>query len=523
MLTLAAIDAGSNAIRVLIAAAEGPDRIERIEAERLPVRLGHGAFTQGELDAETIQQAIAAFRRFRKLFDDHGVDRYRAVATAATRAARNRELLQHRLYHETGIELEVIDGGEEARLVRKAVLGALGRRAAPGLMMDLGGGSLEIGLRSGARWRSATLPIGTVRLVETFGLDGAIDEDAARMVRRHVRTLLAPYRAAAKAAAAGGPAVAIGGNAEALADLVGDRSEDRIPVLPVAALRQALPEILRLDVPGRVTRFGVRRDRAEVMGVAALVLATAARHLDLPALLVPGVGLREGILRELAETAGEAVPPGTAAAARRGRVLAGAWNFAVNVGHDLSHGEQVRRLAKSLFAQLRAVHGLPDDRCLVLEMAALLHDVGEVVHRKGHHRHGEYLVRHGRLPGLEPVEREMVAALVRAHRRSVPDPQRHESYAALPPERRLEVDRLLPLLRLADGLDTEHRGQVRGVRAHVAPDRVTLELEVPPGEAPLLYTPLRKAEVFERVFGRSVTCTVVPPAESAPPSPTTGI
>src|SRR6187431_1338355 len=128
---LGAIDAGSNAIRVVIAELVQDTRLSgfelnRIEAERVPVRLGHGAFTKGELDPQTIDEAVAAFRHFRQRFDHHGVSIYRAVTTSAVRAADNREVLLHRLYHEAGIELEVIDGDEEARLVRKAVVHAFG-------------------------------------------------------------------------------------------------------------------------------------------------------------------------------------------------------------------------------------------------------------------------------------------------------------------------------------------------------------------------------------------------------------
>src|SRR5215470_1243269 len=113
---LGAIDAGSNAIRMVVAEM-GPSDLTRIEAERVPVRLGHGAFTRGELDDRIIDDAVAAFVHFRERFDHHGVTIYRAVGTSAIRTAGNRDVLLHRLYHEAGIELEVIDGEEEARLV----------------------------------------------------------------------------------------------------------------------------------------------------------------------------------------------------------------------------------------------------------------------------------------------------------------------------------------------------------------------------------------------------------------------
>ena len=159
----------------------------------MPVQLGHGAFTRGELDNQTIDQAVAAFVHFRERFDHLGVTLYRAVTTSAVRNASNREVLVHRIYHEAGIELDVIEGEEEARLVRKATMHAFGATpgaGTPRAILDLGGGSLEVNLRQGSTWRGYSLPVGTVRLLETFGLDGAIGEAEAGMVRRYTATLM---------------------------------------------------------------------------------------------------------------------------------------------------------------------------------------------------------------------------------------------------------------------------------------------------------------------------------------------
>src|SRR3569623_679610 len=187
---LGAIDAGSNAIRVVIAELSGTELV-RIEAERIPVRLGHNAFTQGTLEEATIDAAGAAFIHFRELFDQHQVSIYRAITTSAVRNASNRDVLLHRLYHEAGIELEVIEGEEEARLVRKSVMQAMSGQV-PRVILDLGGGSLEVNLRVGSAWRGHSLPVGTVRLLETFGLEGAIADAEAGMVRRYTAKLMTP-------------------------------------------------------------------------------------------------------------------------------------------------------------------------------------------------------------------------------------------------------------------------------------------------------------------------------------------
>lgn len=520
---LGAIDAGSNAIRVVIAELAGaaPSGLVRIEAERVPVRLGHNAFTQGTIDDTTIDGAVRAFIHFRQRFDAHGVTIYRSVATSAVRNASNRDVLLHRVYHETGIELEVIDGDEEARLVRKAVGHAFAGSSLPRAVLDLGGGSLEVNVQVGASWRGVSLPVGTVRLMETFGLEGAIGEAEAGMVRRYTATLMRPLaRRAAPGNGAGKTQVAAitGGNAEALGKMLS--TSEGMPSFELAALEKGLPDLVSATVDERMHRFGMKRDRAEVIGIAALVFATAARQLGLNRLVVPGVGVREGVLIELAETARE--ERAKAEGAHDKALLTAARGFANRVDHDTTHGEHVRLLARALFQQLRDVHGVPDDKGVLLEVAALLHDIGEVVSQRGHHKHSEYMIRWGRLPGLSDTARELVALMARTHRKDASRAKEIINSAPLPKDLRAQLRKMSALLRLADGLDYEHRSRVEQVLCTRMGNAIVLDLVVRDGPSREDAQLLRKADLLRDEFeldirltvGRSDTAIKAPPAEA---------
>jgi exopolyphosphatase / guanosine-5'-triphosphate,3'-diphosphate pyrophosphatase len=508
--TLGAIDAGSNAIRVVIARAVGSGDLAVVEAERVPVRLGHHTFTHGELDAKTIESAVVAFARFRRLFDQHGVTRYRAVATSALRNAANREYLIDRLFRELEIQLEVIDGEEAGRLVRRAVLHAMKGRGDAALIADLGGGSLEVTERTRDQWVTASMKIGTVRLLETFGLGGRISDDEARLVRRYIATtLLSAMPDSPERPEKHTWAVACGGNAEALVSLYGgtdklDKADkEGLPTLKLSALEDAIPALLEADVPGRMSKLGVRQDRAEVLPVAALVFAELGKRLGLKKLVMPGVGIREGILVDLNEATSADRP-----ASHEPVVIASARVFADRMGHNTAHGEQVRMVARSLFDQLKDLHQLPEPLAPVLEVAALLHDIGEVVHRRAHHKHGEYMILHGRIPGLESPEREMVAAVVRSHRKSAPDARKHTIYGSLPEARQEQVRKLCALLRVADALDADHRQRIVKVKADVKNKKVALELESVPNGSPAALADLTKGLNFEEVFGRKLAAEV---------------
>ena len=269
--------------------------------------------------------------------------------------------------------------------------------------------------------------------VETFGLGGRVSDDEARLVRRFIATSLSSSMPESTEKHA--TAVACGGNAEALASLYGQADKDGVPSMKLSALEDALPALLAADVPERMSKLSVRQDRAEVLPVAALVFAELGKRLGLKKLTMPGVGIREGILVDLAEATGTDRP-----ASQEPAVISAARVFADRMGHNTAHGEQVRMVARSLFDQLSELHAMPAQLAPVLEVAALLHDIGEVVHRRAHHKHGEYMILHGRLPGLESPEREMVAAVVRAHRKNAPDARKHTVYAALPEARQEQCE-----------------------------------------------------------------------------------
>ena len=497
---LAAIDAGSNAIRLAIARATSPEQIQILDTERASVRLGHNAFTRRLLDAETISRAARLFRRFRARMEHNRVTAYRAVATAAAREARNYRRLLERIERKSGIELEVISSEEEARLVCRAVRWALDERIQPRLIFDLGGGSLEMNFfERGVLQNRVALPLCTIRLMETYSIRGAIDEDGARRLRHHVIALLRsalPTRPRLSRAAA----VACGGNAEALARLAPGPAVAGTPTINVRLLRDQAWRVLELEIPGRMKAFRVRRDRAEVMGIAAVVIVTIARWLGLRSLMVPGVGVREGLLLELvAEQYG-----GRAASEEEqgyaAELLAGVRWFARRVYSDERHADQVARLALSLFDQLRPLHGMGTNERVVLEAGALLHDVGHFVHRKAHHRHGEYLVSNSEIQGLRGWRRDMVAALVRYHNcKSEPQVQ-HAAYASLGGERQHQLRLLTSLLRIAEKLESEHTERTSGVDVQIVGRRAIFLIQATEGTRLDLAGLERKAELFEKEF-----------------------
>ena len=496
---IAAIDAGSNAVRLSVARAYSALDIEPLQTERYSLRLGEGVFVRHRFSEELFKKGAKAFKHFREVMDEFGVTKYRAVATSASREARNREAFLKAIKQKTGITLEVISAGEESRLGREAVVAALGPEAPPRSIVDLGGGSLEISiLRDHTVEQVAQLPAGTVRLMTTLNIPGVIRPVQAEQVRRYVRALL-DARLPSRPNLGDNIAVALGGNAETLANVAPGPRTHGFPTLELSLLRERLPDILARDVKERMKSYAVRRDRADVMGIAAITFITIGRYLNLRCFTIPGVGIREGLLQEIAHESFSRKEPHRYNAAAR-QLIVGTRSFARRMEYDQAHAEHVRELSILLFDQLQAVHHLPAQSRVLLEAGSLLHDVGHRVSHHGHHKHGEYLALNGDIPGLEGRDRAIVAALVRYHNRKSEPAGHHAAYSTLNNNDKRITRRLAAILRVAEALDHSHRQRVTNLHASFQRGAVGLQIDARGDAAEDLRDAGRSAELFEKEF-----------------------
>jgi len=496
---IAAIDAGSNAVRLAVSRAFSALDIEPLVNERYSLRLGESVFVRHRFSEELLKKGVKAFRHFREIMDEYGVTRYRAVATSASREARNRDAFVRAVKRATGIQLEVISSAEESRLGRVAVLAALGPEAPPRCIADLGGGSLEVSiLRDHSIEQAVQLPVGTVRLMTTLNLNGALRVVEAEQVRRYIRAIL-ESRLPSRPNLGEQVAVALGGNAETLANIAPGPRLHGLPTLELSLLRERLPDLLARDIRERMKTYGIRRDRADVIGIAGITFLTLGRYLNIRCLLIPSVGLREGLVQEIARQAFSRTEPHRYNEASR-QLLAGTRGFARRLQKDQTHAEHVRELSILLFDQLQPVHHLPAQARVLLEAGALVHDIGHMIGHRGHHKHAEYFVLNGDIPGLEGRDRAVVAALARYHNRKSEPAGHHPAYGSLNNNDKRITRRLAAILRIAEALDHSHRQRVLQLRAAFQRGAVGLQVKARGDAAEDLQDAGRAADLFEKEF-----------------------
>jgi exopolyphosphatase/guanosine-5'-triphosphate,3'-diphosphate pyrophosphatase len=497
----AAIDIGSNSIRMLAAEVHSGEPMQVLAASRQVLRLGASVFRAGRLSPEAIDAACAVLATMADEYRRHEVIAVRAVGTAALRDASNRAEFLERAGGVLGTPVEVISGLEEARLIHLGVASSWPNAGHRIMITDIGGGSTEMIVSEGSRIVEAfSKPLGAVRLTELFLKNDPPDPREIQRMRRYIQERIAGP-AARFSASKIDRMIATSATAAATVCAVNrvrrtKRDEaDRRPAT-AAQIRRLLRDISTQNLLGRQHITGIGPRRAEIIVAGVAVLHEVMEQFKLPRLFYSSAGLREGIIADLAHRkVGHDV-------ARldpdQRRVVQ---SLGTRYGMSLPHVRRVAQLASMLFAGMQPLHQLAPVNGQLLEAAAYLYNIGHFVNEARHHRHSYYLVMNSDLPGFSEPERVIIANLCRYHRKSAPQLS-HEGFQALDPESRGIVSRLVPLLRLAVALDQSQEQRVERVEAFVRPASVEVEIHSSRDTDIEQWHALRTADTFREVYGK---------------------
>jgi exopolyphosphatase/guanosine-5'-triphosphate,3'-diphosphate pyrophosphatase len=498
---LAAIDVGSNSVHMVVADINRGGHLEVVDRVKEVVRLGRRVFMTGRLMPEAMDSAARALKHFERVARARRVERLRVVATSAVREASNRSVFLRRIKRETGLEVEVISGQEEARLIFNAARYALGLDGGPHLLLDVGGGSVELVLvREGRPLWLRSFPLGAARLSERFLTSDPPSDAAVSALTSHLKRELGEVLDDARRA---GVARTIGtsGTVNSLVAMVRAGRGEELGRLHCASASAAEIERLRRRVlectaAERTDLPGADAKRADLMPAATILIDFILSRSGSPELVACSWALREGVLLELAGL----VPDRGAEQARRRSVDALAARFS---GAN-AHGRKVAWLALQIYDGCAGALALAPESRELLEYAALLHDIGHAIDHDRHHRHTYYLIENGELFGFDPLEIEVIALAARAHRKQSARLDSSE-LDALSREKRRTVRGLAAILRVADALDRSHSNVVRNVAISQAAGGLVIEVDSGQDDAALeLWTAERRADLLARLLDRKV-------------------
>lgn len=541
----AAIDIGSNSIHLVIVRAEPGQHLDIIDREKEMVRLGSGTLRAHKLSKQTIERAIKTLRRFKQMAEANRVDLIIATATAAVRESHNADEFIETVRREVGLDVQVLPGVEEARLIAMAVSEVTdfhGRRA---LIIDIGGGSTEFIITSGdGPELLLSMRLGAVRLTEKFITTDPISQEERERLTANIRADLTRVVWEIKRL---GFDFVIGSSGTILnlvSAIVQSESaahmddhagfEPFSQTVTFSQLKRLNRRLSSMTVRERGRVPGLEKDRADIVIAGGLLLETILSELGAKEITSCDWSLREGsILNHLrkhasdyqaiqlaadstaatnsnTETSATDLVKTTDLAKANGPLDVRArsvMSVARRYDYDAPHSHHVARLATRIFDDTHDLHGMGDHERNLLEYAALLHDIGYHIAHNNHHRHGLYLIKNSEMPGFTGNEIAVMAAVVRYHRGSLPKKptnarmrREHEDFLSIERGHRPMVLRMAAILQMADGLDRSHRQLVRDVRCEITGTTATIYLECDNESELELWSAERKARWFREIF-----------------------
>ena len=483
---IAAIDIGTNSFHLLVAAVDPKLRTFRIiQAEKATTRLGERDPETGELTEAAMQRGLETLRQFRDLAASHRVEQIVTAATSAVREAPNgRDFLQT-ILDELGMEVDLVSGPEEARLIYLGVLSGMPFGDRPHLLLDIGGGSTELILADGRDARALTSTrVGAVRLQRDFVRDDPMPPQRRSFLQAFIQGSLEPAVDKVRRRIKPGETpvlVATSGTAMAIGSLAASE-EERPPrklhgyCVTRQSLNQVVDRLITMTPAQRRDLAPINDRRAEIIVPGALILQTTMKMLGVGEFVLSERALREGLIVDWMLRQGLLEDRFSFQSSIRQRtVLHQVQRFAVNQ----SRAERVASHALSLYDATRGVmHDDSGEGRELLWAAAMLHTCGQHINISAYHKHTWYLIRHGELLGYSEAEHLMVAAIARYHRRSLPK-KRHESWQLVATrDNRRCVHQMALLLRLAAALDRRPEPVISALRIHAV--KGSLDLEIVP-------------------------------------------
>ena len=496
---ISAIDIGSNSIRQTIADVSPNGTIRVVDEMKAAPRLGAGLLETGVLSEIPIQNALIALSRMATLGSQLGVKRSEVVATSAVRDAENGKAFLERVEKETGLRVRILRGEDEARLSFRSALAHFDLGAGRAVVMDIGGGSLELALsEDGLVERLVSVPLGAIHMSERYLGPDARKKGLGKLrkeVRNELRRRVTRHWRVPRIFCSGGTFTSLASMYLARVGMAQAKTVHGT-VIPRVELEHIVDTLQSMSLAERQTVPGLNAARSDIIVGGLAVAAEVAARVEAKELVVSAYGIREGILLESAHVVPTPADPGEA---RERSVL----QLAERTHYEAPHTQHVQELALQLFDSIGQRLGCSSEERRLLADAALLHDIGYHISYDKHNKHSFHLIEHAELLGMTPSEQIIVANVARYHRGAEPK-RKHVNYGGLDKPLRRTIKRLSAILRVADGFDRGHASAVaeikvrwleRALRLTAVPRRANLNLRLD------LWGAARKSNLLSELAG----------------------
>ena len=504
----AVLEIGSTGIRLLVAEIAGGGEWRILDRAGKPVALGRDVFISGLISRESFLECLSVLKNFKELLRSWDIkdEDTHVIATSALRAARNRDVFVDRLRQETGFRLSIVEGIEENRLMYLAVRYALKNDLpqfwrANSMIIEVGGGSTEIMLlRRGKMVSAHSLKLGTIFIDQQsrFFLGSARFQE--RFLNENVRNT-SEFLSSEMDLSYVRTFVVAGSDMRLVADQRGTEFNPHCRIIKRDTFIEFVEKIQNYRVEECVQKLHIPFGDAEGFIPGIMVYKRFLERTSATQVVVPSISIREGLLIDLAQGVDPELQEEFFS-----QVIASAVNLGRKYHYDEAHSRHVADLCLVIFDALTREHGMNRRERMMLEVAAILHDVGMFIRSSSHHKHGQYIVSNSEIFGLHREELDLIANVISYHRGALPAPTDID-YIALQREDRILVLKMASILRVADALDRGHSQHIKNITLERKTETLVLHTQ---GnyDLSLEHRGLEeKADLFQDVFGYKVVLT----------------
>lgn len=509
---LAAIDLGTNSFHMIIVELLPDMSFLVIDRAKEMIRIGDSSLLTKMLAEEAMKEGLETLMRFRKLAEQRGVETHHiiAFATSAIREAKNGGEFMQTVSQKLGIRASIISGNEEARLIYLAIRQAINISNHKALMIDVGGGSVEMMVGDGEKlYLEESKKLGVARMYERFIKHDPPTEKERDELEQFFTEQIMPFATRAKSIGYD-MTIASSGTAENIASMIFIQENGQAfeslngNAFSRKGFQKLYDRLLPMKSSERKSIVGLDPKRADLIIPGLILFDVIFRLFNLKEITISGYALREGMVIDYLSKHIEefrlinAIPD-----VRRRSVI----ELARRCHWDEARSVHIANLALQLFDELQPLHGLGARERELLDYATLLHNIGYFISPSGHHKHSQYIILNGELRGFSNEEIQVMAHIARYHRKSPPKPE-HTTFQSLSAKQKQVVKYGAAMLRVANALDRTHRQNVRGVKAKISNKKIELRLTIMSDAEIEIWAVSCVKEMFEDVFERALSVSV---------------
>lgn len=501
----AVIEIGSTGLRLLVAEFTEDRKRNVLDRSEMPVSLGRDVFTVGTISRETQSQCLHILLRYKEQLSSWGIspENTNVIATSAFREASNKDPVMDKIFSATGFRVKVIDGIEENRLMYLAVTECLQDEKRTfhfedAVILEVNGGSTEVMLmRKGKMAGAHSLHLGTVRLAPKMRGQSSNLEDIQRYVEEYTINAKGLFESELNIEETK-QFIAVGADATLAAINVGKPISTWLWAIERNDFDRFVDEIQTYSTDECVARFKISYNDALTLPVSLLIYKMFIHHSQVESIIVPETNIRDGLIISKTKNPSEELKNEF-----NEQIIASASNLLRKYHGDEAHAEHVRQNALKLYQCLENEISLDERAKLLLEVASILHDIGNFINMSNHQEHSEYIIRHSEIFGLTRTENIIVATIARYHR-GKQQPQDSEQFQILPRSDRMQILKLTAILRIADALDRSHGRVLSDLNVKLKGENLVINTLGIKNLALERFALEEKGELFESVFGYKV-------------------